>query len=68
MRFAWDNDKQADNLRKHGLDFADAATVFQHPQGYAGKTMAKIAGAALACSKVVWWSLSIRNVPQTSFV
>lgn len=28
MRFEWDNKKAAKNLRKHGVDFADAATVF----------------------------------------
>jgi uncharacterized protein len=32
MHFEWDADKQAENLRKHGLDFADVATVFQHPR------------------------------------
>jgi len=28
MRFAWDEAKRQANLRKHGLDFADAETVF----------------------------------------
>lgn len=28
MEFAWDPNKAAANLRKHGVDFADAATVF----------------------------------------
>jgi uncharacterized DUF497 family protein len=28
MRFAWDEAKQRANLRKHGLDFADAENVF----------------------------------------
>ncbi len=28
MSFEWDNQKAAANLRKHGVDFADAATVF----------------------------------------
>ena len=31
MRFEWDDDKQAENLRKHGIDLADAEAVFQHP-------------------------------------
>ena len=29
MDFEWDEDKRQANLRKHGLDFADAPTVFQ---------------------------------------
>lgn len=28
MSFEWDGRKAAANLRKHGVDFADAATVF----------------------------------------
>jgi uncharacterized protein len=28
MRFAWDETKRHANLRKHGLDFADAEAVF----------------------------------------
>ena len=28
VSFKWDNQKAAANLRKHGVDFADAATVF----------------------------------------
>ena len=31
MRFEWDEDKNAENIRKHGLDFADAWQVFQNP-------------------------------------
>jgi hypothetical protein len=29
--FEWDFDKAQANLRKHGVDFADAATVFDDP-------------------------------------
>lgn len=29
--FEWDADKAASNLRKHGVDFADAAAVFDDP-------------------------------------
>ena len=29
MRFAWDSTKAADNLKKHGVDFREAATVFE---------------------------------------
>ena len=28
MRFAWDKAKEAENRRKHGVSFAEAATVF----------------------------------------
>src|SRR6266550_4623935 len=28
MRFVWDRDKAAANLRKHGVDFHEAATAF----------------------------------------
>ena len=31
MRFEWDENKNAENIRKHGLDFADAWQVFQNP-------------------------------------
>ena len=31
MGFEWDPDKARINLRKHGVDFADAATVFDDP-------------------------------------
>jgi uncharacterized protein len=29
MQFAWDEAKRQVNLRKHGLDFADASAVFE---------------------------------------
>lgn len=28
MTYQWDSDKAAANLRKHGIDFADAVSVF----------------------------------------
>ncbi len=31
MEFEWDEAKNRSNLRKHGLDFADAATAFDGP-------------------------------------
>jgi uncharacterized protein len=31
MRFEWDEAKNRANIRKHGIDFADAATVFDGP-------------------------------------
>lgn len=31
MRFEWDSRKAAGNLRKHGVSFDEAATVFQDP-------------------------------------
>ena len=31
MRFEWDEEKNETNLRKHGLDFADAWEIFTRP-------------------------------------
>ena len=31
MRFAWDEAKNRANIRKHGLDFADAEEMFRRP-------------------------------------
>jgi uncharacterized DUF497 family protein len=31
MRFEWDERKNRINIRKHGLDFADAEEMFMHP-------------------------------------
>lgn len=31
MRFEWDPEKAAENLRKHGVSFEEAATVFGDP-------------------------------------
>ena len=31
LQFAWDDDKAASNLEKHGVSFAEAATVFRDP-------------------------------------
>lgn len=31
MRFEWDEEKNRENIRKHGLDFADALELFEGP-------------------------------------
>ncbi len=31
MEFEWDEEKNRENMRRHGIDFADAAEVFSHP-------------------------------------
>ena len=31
MKFTWDPTKAAENLQKHGVDFREAATVFDDP-------------------------------------
>ena len=31
MKFEWDEDKNESNIEKHGLDFADAAEIFESP-------------------------------------
>lgn len=30
MEFEWDKEKNAKNIEKHGIDFADAALIFEH--------------------------------------
>ena len=30
MQFEWDDAKNATNIRKHGIDFADAIDIFNH--------------------------------------
>lgn len=31
MRFEWGEAKNAANIRRHGIDFADAQDIFNHP-------------------------------------
>lgn len=31
MKFEWDEEKNKANIRKHGIDFADAWQLFEHP-------------------------------------
>ncbi|MGB3621199.1 MAG: BrnT family toxin [Ketobacter sp.] len=31
MQFEWDEAKNATNIRKHGIDFADVMDMFNHP-------------------------------------
>lgn len=31
MKFEWDNDKNRQNIRKHGIDFSDAWQLFERP-------------------------------------
>jgi uncharacterized DUF497 family protein len=31
VNFEWDEDKNHENIRKHGFDFADAQKIFQAP-------------------------------------
>ena len=31
MQYEWDNGKAAENLRKHGVDFADAIAAVEDP-------------------------------------
>jgi uncharacterized DUF497 family protein len=31
MRFVWDEKKNRDNVRKHGIDFRDVVDMFSHP-------------------------------------
>lgn len=34
MKFAWDEAKATSNLKKHGIDFREAATVLEDPLSY----------------------------------
>ena len=38
MRFEWDEEKNKENIRKHGLDFADAEEIFDAPMLTAPET------------------------------
>lgn len=38
MRFEWNEQKNDENIRKHGLDFADAEEVFEGPLFYDADT------------------------------
>ena len=40
MNFEWDEDKNQENIRKHGLDFADAWEIFEAPVQTARDTRA----------------------------
>ena len=31
MKYEWDDAKNRENMRRHGIDFADATEVFNHP-------------------------------------
>jgi uncharacterized DUF497 family protein len=31
VEFTWDPDKAAENVRKHGVDFVEASTIFGDP-------------------------------------
>jgi uncharacterized DUF497 family protein len=31
MKFEWDEHKNLENIRKHGIDFRDVVEVFDHP-------------------------------------
>jgi len=31
VKFEWDDEKNRENMRRHGIDFADATEVFGHP-------------------------------------
>jgi len=36
MKFVWDPKKAAANLRKHGVSFAEASTIFRDPHSATG--------------------------------
>ncbi len=38
LRFEWDEDKNEENIRKHGIDFSDAEDIFNGPLLYEADT------------------------------
>jgi len=44
--FEWDSDKATSNLAKHGVSFAEAATVFADPSRYT---------STMDLTWVAWW-------------
>jgi uncharacterized DUF497 family protein len=34
MTFVWDENKNRENIRKHGIDFRDVTDLFNHPMAY----------------------------------
>lgn len=72
MDFEWDPRKATSNLRKHGIDFADAATVLDdalaltiqedHPSEDRHVTMGKDAPGRLLLVVYVWRGRRIRLI------
>ena len=31
MKFEWDDEKNEENIRRHGIDFSDVVEMFNHP-------------------------------------
>jgi uncharacterized DUF497 family protein len=42
VKFEWDEDKNQENIRKHGIDFADAWEIFEAPMQTALDTRERI--------------------------
>ena len=63
MTFQWDPDKARANFRKHRVDFADAATVFEDPRALTRddphpreERFVTLGLDALGCLLVVCWT------------
>ena len=68
MNFEWDEDKNQENIRKHGLDFADAWEIFEAPVQTARDTRAdygKTVGLESDFSAIGLWSWSSLNAAKT---
>ncbi len=59
IRFEWDNQKAATNLRKHGIAFENACEVFfdpflrmMNPENLNGQIREAIVGLTMICHKI----------------
>jgi uncharacterized protein (DUF4415 family) len=64
--FTWDENKRRANLRKHGVDFADAETIFAGHTVTAEDTPRGVHGTALRFARAASRCCGLRNVYRTS--
>jgi uncharacterized DUF497 family protein len=51
--FSWDAGKALSNLKKHGVSFEEAATVFSDPEGRLGRFRPFSSGASLQAARAL---------------
>ena len=67
MNFEWDHRKAAENLRKHGVSFHEAATVLDDPLAITyAPTSTTLPGVAAATAATTW-ATGIRRTGQCAF-
>lgn len=72
MEFEWDEEKQAQNMRKHGVGFAEASTVFGDPLEITvsdpDHSLAEHRFLSVGLSRAgAYWSCRTSNAPRTEF-